>query len=376
MTRFELVSKIACTPHDKGFTCNIHLKDGSTLVEETGTVTIGNKEKEASFTEKGLFACATVEGGRIQPTQKTLKGKKIKEYYANLSCAPITDIEKYYSNLGAAEIEIPVIRSDDAEEIREAYHAFLMANIDVFGVDYTPRDHITEWHESIESNIDSKLAGPLFDGETITPEDVNARLKEIGKEASDSILDDEEDPVATITFKNSDVFEDDRPYGIGYYGNETDEEFTAKYHRTDAWRGYYEVESDNWVEVWDDNILSYSEDAAELKKFDEDLSKIMDEQNIPYARAIARSSNLFSSGYTLFVPKEHAADMKAIASLLALKYRDPERYSFTALTGKDPSEATPSDKLFVDAAERVFAGEDAEKIMAEIKEKIGKGITE
>ena len=376
MTRFELVSKIACTPHGKGFTCNIHLKDGSTLVEETGTVTIDNKEKDTSFTEKGLFACATVEGGRIQPTQKTLKGKKIEEHYANLSCAPISAITEYYSNLNADEIETPVIRSDDVEEIMNAYSAFLMNNQDRFGIDFSPTDHELEWQDSIDSNVERKLAGPLFDGETLTSEDVNNHLKEIGKEANDTLLDDGDDPVATIIFKNSDVYEDDRPYGINYYGNETDGEFTAKYHSTDAWRGYYEVESDKWVEVWDDNILSYSEDASELKKFDEDIQQIMDEQNIPSARAIARSSNLFSSGYTLFVPKEHATNMKVIASLLALKYRDPARYSFTALTGKDPSEATPSDKLFVDAAERVFAGEDAEKIMAEIKEKIGKGITE
>ncbi|RKZ11194.1 hypothetical protein DRQ25_00325 [Candidatus Fermentibacteria bacterium] len=369
MDRLEIVSGIACRKQGYNFTCDIELKDGSKVTKRRiESVVIDHIPEDSSFSEDGSFACAISKGHRVHPVQKTLTGGTVREYLEKISCTSIGDVEDFYSKLDAKKA-IPVIRSDKEEEIEKAYLSFFKNNRAYFGVDWTPDSNISDWEERIRYDIENKIAEPLFDGESMTSEDVKKMLKAVGEEASSLVEYDLDEPAATVIFKNTDYWEDDQPYLIGHYQNMTEGEFKPKWHRTDPWRGYYDIESEDWSEAWSDNILSYSEDAQDLEKFDKDMMEILDEEMIPYARAFTRSSNLFSNGYSLFVKKKDEEKVKAVAEILALKYRDPGRYAFTALTGKDPSEATPEDYLFVDAAKRIFAGEDADKIMAEIKKK-------
>jgi len=145
--------------------------------------------------------------------------------------------------------------------------------------------------------------------------------------------------------------------GTGYGGD-----FIPVYHKTDAWRGYYDVESKKWKQIHSDTALAYSEDAKELEKFNDDLLKQANAAGIPIARAVSPTSNVFSASVDYFVPNEHAAKVEAMAKNLAKKYRDEERFASTALTGANPSEQTPHDKMLVKAVKRMKAtGESPEQ---------------
>lgn len=172
--------------------------------------------------------------------------------------------------------------------------------------------------------------------------------------------DDRCSPTATIEYS------DRERRTIGHYHNGTEGDFETTYHSTDAWRGYYTVEANNgWEKLWDDNILSYSEDAKELKKMDEKLTEYMDKNNIEYAKAIARSSNVFSNGYTLFVraSEKEKAMLKLFVNILSMQHRDSEKYRKTALTGKDPEDLTEEDEKFAELSKRVMDGEDPKEVL-------------
>ena len=173
----------------------------------------------------------------------------------------------------------------------------------------------------------------------------------------------ESEPCATVYYSRN----DDEPHYITDYRDDTEGDFTVKYHRTDGWRGYYEVESENWVNVHEDCILAYSTDAAELQTFQDALMEQMDGVGIEYARVFSRTSNVFSSGFDFFVRKQDAEKAKAIAGLLALKYRDPERFRLTALTGKDTFDK--NDKMFLKAVQLIEQGKTPEQAVAEVKKK-------
>lgn len=146
---------------------------------------------------------------------------------------------------------------------------------------------------------------------------------------------DSDDPAATVLYGN-----DDEPVTVGTFHDDTEGDFRVRWVKTDPWRGYYEVESDTYVKVHDDCILSYSEDERELKRFDTALREYCDEHGIRYARVFARSSNLFSVGYDFFVAKEDVKRVEEFMLLamkvtqLASEHRDSERFTLTALTGK------------------------------------------
>lgn len=128
--------------------------------------------------------------------------------------------------------------------------------------------------------------------------------------------------------------EDSYPITIGEYFNDTDGEFEVKYHRTDGWRGYYVPVSKDWVNVVGDNILSDSDDSRDLKTFDKEVLRLFKEAKIRAARIVCSSSNLFSNGYDLFIPK---ADMEKFEKLkpkiqeLKKLLRDDKAYTMTAL---------------------------------------------
>jgi len=147
----------------------------------------------------------------------------------------------------------------------------------------------------------------------------------------------------------------------------------VKWHSTDAWRGYYDVESDTYERVQTDCILSYSEDAENLKEFDERLKAFCDEQGIRYARVFTRTSNVFSTGYDFFVLKEDANAVKKVIILMAVsslraQYRDDEKFVLTALTGKD--EWDENDKLLLKAMDMVEKGKDIKDVLDFVRENV------
>ena len=175
----------------------------------------------------------------------------------------------------------------------------------------------------------------------------------------------EDEPIATIIYGDE---KEEQTKFIKTYTDDTKGEFKAVYHRTDGWRGYYDIiPSDKWVAIHTDCILAYSEDAEELEKFDTEFRKALDHTGIKYARAFSRTSNAFSGNYDFFVEKGKEKQAEAIRVVLALKYRDPERFKATALTGTDPSQFNKKDKQFIQVVKLLDTGlspEDAvEKIV-------------
>jgi len=153
---------------------------------------------------------------------------------------------------------------------------------------------------------------------------------------------------------------------ITEYENNTD--FKIEWKSTDAWRGYYEViESGDWVNVHSDCILAMSEDERELKNFDEKLEESCKERGITIVKVFCRTSNLFSSGYDVFVKREHVSVVDYVIKALKGEYRDPVRFNETALTGKDPKDITQNDKDFVMGALLVKQGADPKDAIETVK---------
>jgi hypothetical protein len=175
------------------------------------------------------------------------------------------------------------------------------------------------------------------------------------------------EPPATVFFSD-----DDYPHVVGNFINDTDGDFEVEWHNIDGWRGYYEVKSDKWVKIHDDCILSGTEDSDELKKFDEELQECLKKLGIRYARVFTRMSNVFSMGYDFFVLKkdfkkvEKIIQVLSVVNILKLKYRDDERFSITALTGKTrTSEFAKTDKLLLEAYNKLKSGADFEEVKNE-----------
>lgn len=132
----------------------------------------------------------------------------------------------------------------------------------------------------------------------------------------------EGDPVATIFYRN-----EEEPHFITHARNDTDGDFWAKWHSTDPWRGYFEMESERYVKVFSDAILSYHESEAMLKELNDLVIEKYMENEIDFARAFPRTSNVFSTGFEIWAGKEPIKMFKAYAILQTVKkqvnYDDP-----------------------------------------------------
>lgn len=147
-----------------------------------------------------------------------------------------------------------------------------------------------------------------------------------------------------------------------------------EYKHTDAWRGYYEPKAENWKILYSDCILASSEDEKQLKKFDMDIKKTLWELGYEFAVCFGCISNLFSCGYDIMIKKSTEQDMLKEMALYAklmqlnVKYRDPERFRMTALTGKSEG-FDEKDRLLAEAAKRLEKGEDFETVKQDILKK-------
>lgn len=180
----------------------------------------------------------------------------------------------------------------------------------------------------------------------------------------------EAEPMAIVVYSNN-IGELDTEDGksqdvITAWENPTD--FKIEWKSIDAWRGYYKVVgSGDWVNIHSDCILEMSEDAKELKNFDEKLEEFCEDREITFAKVFCRSSNLFSSGYDVFVKKEHIAVVDHVVKALKEEHRDSIRFNETALTGKDTKDMTQEDKDFVLGAGLIMLGVEPEMALRRIR---------
>ena len=209
--------------------------------------------------------------------------------------------------------------------------------------------NIDEFWESSEEYIKEKIKEALKEGKT--PEEA----KEAGYDEAD-VFRSEGNPVATITIYESGNEEQIIISEYDIYDESTEgygDDFEPKWHKTDAWRGYYEIEAKGWTQIHEDTALAYSEDASELENFNNDLIEELKTKGIPVARAVSVTSNLFSSSVDYYVPDEYAGAVEGTIEKLKKQYRDEERFTSTALTGADPKDQTPTDKKFVKAVKKM-----------------------
>jgi hypothetical protein len=128
----------------------------------------------------------------------------------------------------------------------------------------------------------------------------------------------EDEPCATVFYGR-----DEQPYIISETRNETEGDFSVRWHGTDPWRGYYETKSDKYSLVNTAELLAWHESEEMLKEFDERIRKLFDEHGIEYARVFARSSNVFFQNYDLYVKKEQAL----LGNLLVAKAKSEVDYN-------------------------------------------------
>lgn len=128
-----------------------------------------------------------------------------------------------------------------------------------------------------------------------------------------------EDEPAAIVFYNRDK----QPHVISGTRNETDGDFSIRWHSTDPWRGYYETSSREYGLVNTAELLAGHKSERMVKDFDERIRKLFDEQEIDYARVFARSSNVFFQNYDLYVKRDKILP----AALLVAKAKSDLDYS-------------------------------------------------
>lgn len=132
----------------------------------------------------------------------------------------------------------------------------------------------------------------------------------------------EDEPIATVYYRN-----EQEPHFITHARNDTDGDFRAKWHSTDPWRGYFEMESERYARVFSDAILSYHESEAMLKEMNDLVIEKYSENDIDFARAFPRTSNVFSTGFEIWSEKNPVKLLKAYVILNDVKqqvsYDDP-----------------------------------------------------
>ncbi|GAJ15861.1 unnamed protein product, partial [marine sediment metagenome] len=137
-----------------------------------------------------------------------------------------------------------------------------------------------------------------------------------GQPICDTCYDEDTcDPAATIYYGK----DNEEISLIGSCRNETEGDFSVKWHSTDPWRGYHECESDEYVKVFTDAILSGHESEEMLKKLYDRVLERFDEEDIDFARVFCRSSNVFFTSLEIWVKRDFVQILKAHAIIAEAK---------------------------------------------------------
>lgn len=110
----------------------------------------------------------------------------------------------------------------------------------------------------------------------------------------------QDEPVAWVMYNG----DKENPQEISHYKNSTEGEFTVSYHSTDGWRGYYEVETDKYINLFSDTFLSMHSSEQMLADILTELFKELKERNIEFVFTQCRSSNVFSNPFDVWIEKE------------------------------------------------------------------------
>jgi len=148
---------------------------------------------------------------------------------------------------------------------------------------------------------------------------------------------DLDEPCATVCLGS----DDEEPKLIGSCRNETGGDFTVRWHSTDPWRGYYELFSDSYTRLFTDAILSGHESEEMLKKLYDRLMDRLEAEDIGFARAFARSSNVFMTCLEIWIEKDLVKVLKAQIILSQTKDEvdfDNELYKTGILIPRDSLE--------------------------------------
>jgi hypothetical protein len=132
----------------------------------------------------------------------------------------------------------------------------------------------------------------------------------------------EADPAATLYYGD-----DQTPHLLTAVRNDTEGEFRIGWCSTDPWRGYYELHSSDYSQVFSDAILAWHESEAMLKELHDRLRDKFGEAHVPYVRAFLRTSNVFSTGLDFWVGNEPLHLLSAYGIVQKAKqevgYHDP-----------------------------------------------------
>lgn len=211
------------------------------------------------------------------------------------------------------------INTDNIDELM-AKNKLKKAEVDLDKINDIVYDVVSDSLSEHGSNVDYNLLWEdvvaRLQKEGISYEDID--LDTIISDTKDSILsDDRAEPSAT--------FDKDGDMGsIGAYHNDTEGDIELKWVKTDPWRGYYDSYApagSDYVKIHDDVILAYSDDAVELKKFDDEVNAAFSNQGISRIRVFPRTSNVFSTGYDLYVDKKDKVKAESIIKKLSEKYK-------------------------------------------------------
>ena len=188
---------------------------------------------------------------------------------------------------------------------------------------------------------------------------------------------DLDDPSATVYLGT-----DDEPKLIGSCRNETGGDFSVRWHRTDPWRGYYELLSDNYTQLFTDAILSCHESEEMLKRLYDRLMERLEAEDIGFARAFARSSNVFMTCLEIWIEKDLEKVLKAQIILSQIKDEvdfDNELYKTGILI---PRESLEQFKTLMGDKYRISTDSDladlvaskGDELLTEIAAAAGKGV--
>jgi hypothetical protein len=183
-----------------------------------------------------------------------------------------------------------------------------------------------EWEFSPDEEIINSCLDETLKGLPVRASD----LDEIKAEVWRTIEDAESEPDAQIFDEEDELIEVITPY-------RRPAGFDAVWVSTDPWRGYNEIKtSDKWSSLHTDVALHHSLDEEYLEDFDTLLKGYLRLRKIPFRTVISRTSNVFASGYDIFVPTDRKAEVEEYVKRLREIYRDPARFTLTALLGHDP----------------------------------------
>lgn len=178
--------------------------------------------------------------------------------------------------------------------------------------DETPIDQRFRGGAMVEKAINEVTGGDLKDSER----------GELREQVDMWLSDSRGEPSATVVYNGEErraITPYDKPRG-----------FDTEWHSTDAWRGHYSVESsDNWMRVNTDTILTGHHTEKDLKEMQERLREEFKRQGIEWVEVYPRTSNVFATGFDIFVKKGDKEEaLKTIAETkekLGMKLDDKER---------------------------------------------------